>query len=38
VVWQFALDARSKRDFSLRKPTHSQEANGEEKVGLLRSK
>jgi hypothetical protein len=27
----------SKRDSSLRKPTHSQEANGEEKVGSLRS-
>ncbi len=26
-----------RRDSSLRKPTHSQEANGEEKIGLLRS-
>ena len=28
---------RLKRDSSLRKPTHSQEAHGEEKIGLLRS-
>jgi hypothetical protein len=28
---------RLKRDSSLRKPTHSQEANGQEKIGLLRS-
>jgi hypothetical protein len=27
-----------KRDFSPRGPTHSQEANGKEKVGPLRSK
>jgi hypothetical protein len=38
VGYVFASAVRSKRDFSLCRPTHSQEANGEERVGLLRSK
>jgi len=33
-----ASEEKSKRDFSLRRPTLSQEAKAEEKIGLLRSK
>jgi hypothetical protein len=33
----FVVQFKPKRDSSLRRPTRSQEANGKEKVGLLRS-